>query len=173
MIHPIKHFFTITRHRHKVIALGFRCGIGFQVLFHDLSKYGPKEFFTGMKYYRGTMSPNAVERSIFGYSKAWLHHKGRNKHHFEYWTDYNPSTGAYEPVEMPIKYIKEMFCDRIAATKVYLKKSYCDSSAFEYYKNHNDQMALAPKTRDILEQWLTMLVQDGEKSTLKYIKNVK
>ena len=82
-MHPIKHFITITHHRHKVIAHCFKAGIGFQGLFHDLSKYTFTEFRPGAKYYQGTRSPNEKERELFGYSLARIHHKGRNKHHFE------------------------------------------------------------------------------------------
>ena len=121
---PIKHFITITKHRHAVIRHGYKAGIFFQSLFHDLSKYSLSEFISGAKYYKGTKSPNEMEREIFGYSKAWLHHKGRNKHHFEYWFDYNPNTKRNEPVKMPIKYVKEMFCDRVAASKIYQGKNY-------------------------------------------------
>ena len=89
MIHPIKHFVTITKHRHLVIKHCFKAGVFWQGLRHDLSKYSFTEFIPGMKYYAGTHSPNETERAKFGYSLAWIHHKGRNKHHFEYWTDYN------------------------------------------------------------------------------------
>ena len=44
----------------------------------------------GAKYYQGNRSPNEIERREKGYSAAWLHHKGRNKHHLEYWIDYSP-----------------------------------------------------------------------------------
>ena len=98
MIHPIKHFKTITKHRHVVIVHCFKAGVFWQGLRHDLSKYSPTEFIPGMKYYAGTHSPNETERAEFGYSLAWIHHKGRNKHHFEYWTDYNPKSKVVEPV---------------------------------------------------------------------------
>ena len=119
MSHPFRHYRTITKHRHRVIAHCFRAGIGFRGLFHDLSKYSPTEFLPGAKYYQGTRSPNEREREALGYSAAWMHHKGRNRHHFEYWTDLNMQTKRYEPVKMPVRYVKEMFCDRVAASKIY------------------------------------------------------
>ena len=81
----IKHFCTITRHRLLVCKHCFKLGLYWQGLTHDLSKYSPEEFWTGVRYYQGDRSPNAAEREVIGFSKAWLHHKGRNKHHFEYW----------------------------------------------------------------------------------------
>ena len=83
----IKHFCTITRHRLLVCKHCFKLGLYWQGLTHDLSKYSPEEFWTGVRYFQGDRSPNAAEREVIGFSKAWLHHKGRNKHHFEYWID--------------------------------------------------------------------------------------
>ena len=79
----------------------FRAGIPIQGLKHDLSKYSPVEFLPGAKYYQGNKSPNVAERIDKGYSSAWLHHKGRNKHHYEYWNDINPKSLKIEP-EKPI-----------------------------------------------------------------------
>jgi hypothetical protein len=99
MWHMIKHFNTITKHRHKVIVHCFKAGILWQGLRHDLSKYSPTEFLEGAKFYLGYKSPTEEARAVNGYSKAWMHHKGRNKHHFEYWTDYNPKTKRCEAVK--------------------------------------------------------------------------
>ena len=96
----------------------FRVGLYRQGLAHDLSKYMPSEFWVGVKYYQGTQSPNNAERDVLGYSSAWLHHKGRNKHHYEYWLDYGIHAGdGIVPVPMPKRYIVEMFIDRVAASK--------------------------------------------------------
>ena len=84
-----RHFCTITKHKFLVMGGCFRVGLIRQGLTHDLSKYSPTEFLTGMRYYQGTRSPNAAEREDKGYSDAWMHHKGRNRHHYEYWTDMN------------------------------------------------------------------------------------
>lgn len=165
-----KHFVTITHHRHLVIKTCFKIGIGLQGLRHDLSKYSPVEFFEGAKYFEGDKSPTEKARRNNGYSKAWMHHKGRNKHHFEYWTDINPNTRRYEPVIMPIRYVKEMFADRIAASKTYLKKKYNDQSPLDYYNNHLARDKMHPHTADLLEKWLKMLASKGEKETFKYIK---
>ena len=170
--HPIKHFRTITKHRHKVIYYCFKAGIGFQGLFHDLSKYSPTEFIPGAKYYLGTRSPNEKERELFGYSLAWMHHKGRNKHHFEYWVDINPQTKRYEPVPMPLRYITEMFCDRVAACKIYRGKDYTDSSALEYFLRGNARSKMHTETADMLEEWLRMLSEKGEKETFAHIKRI-
>ena len=156
-MHIIKHFITITHHRHLVIRHAFKVGIGFRGLFHDLSKYSFVEFFNGAKYYKGDMSPTEYERMDIGYSKAWLHHKGRNKHHLEYWFDISNVSHKYEAVEMPIKYLKEMFCDRIAASKTYLKKEYKDSSPYDYFMTHQGKALMNIKSASLMEEWLYML----------------
>lgn len=172
MPHPFKHFCTITKHRHRVIAHCFKAGIGFQGLFHDLSKYAPVEFAAGAKYYQGTRSPNERERELFGYSAAWMHHKGRNRHHFEYWNDLNPKTKMYEPVRMPTRYVKEMFCDRVAASKIYQGKAYTDAHPLSYFLRGNARAKMHPDTADLLEDWLRRLERDGEKSTFAYLRGI-
>ncbi len=166
----IRHFATITRHRHRVIAHCFRAGIGWQGLRHDLSKYTPAEFTAGAKYYQGTRSPNEVERELFGYSPAWLHHKGRNRHHFEYWTDYNPQTKTVEPVKMPLKYVAEMFCDRVAASKIYQGDNYTAQHPLDYFMRGKPRRRIHPETSDLLESWLKILAEQGEDAAFAAIR---
>lgn len=173
MYHPIKHFITITKHRHKVIAHCRSAGILWQGLRHDLSKYGPTEFISGAKYYVGTRSPNEAEREEKGYSKAWLHHKGRNRHHYEYWQDAIPKEGKpLAPVEMPLNYVAEMFCDRVAASKIYKGKDYTDASAWEYYAQNKDKLPIHPKTKAVLEEWLILLKEQGEAAAFNEVRRV-
>ncbi len=172
MGHPFKHFCTITHHRHLVIVYCFRAGIGFQGLFHDLSKYSPREFWAGSKFYQGTRSPTEAERETLGDSAAWMHHKGRNRHHFEYWTDVNPKTKQYEPVRMPIRFVKEMLCDRIAASRTYQGKKYTDAFPLAYFLSGTARKRMHPDTANLLEGWLRMLAEKGEKETLKRIKKI-
>ena len=172
MSHPIKHLRTICHHRHLVIRHCFMAGIGFQGLFHDLSKFSPSEFFVGAKYYEGTRSPNEAERSLFGYSAAWLHHKGRNRHHFEYWNDVNIETKRYEPVEMPMRYLKEMFCDRVAASKTYQGENYTDEHPINYFLRGNAKLSMHKNTAEILESWLLMLKVRGEEETFRHIRSI-
>ncbi len=170
MVKAIKHFITITKHRHKVIAHCKKAGIFWQGLKHDLSKYSPAEFIVGAKHYLGTRSPNEAEREKYGYSKAWLHHKGRNRHHFEYWTDYNKATRRVEPVKMPYNYLAEMFCDRVAASKIYNKDSYTDAHPLAYFERSKNTRFIHPETSNELEELLVMLKEKGEDTTFAYLK---
>lgn len=170
-----KHFKTITYHKYLVFSGCLQVGLVWQGLIHDLSKYSPTEFFVGAKYYQGHRSPNNAEREDKGYSLAWLHHKGRNKHHYEYWIDYALKKSPYGmvPVAMPVRYIVEMVMDRIAASKVYCGKQYTDASPLEYYNRNLEPAPLHEKTQYLLELLLNMLAQKGEKETFAYIrKNV-
>ena len=127
MANPIGHLKTINKHRHAVIKNCFRAGIP-------------------LKYYAGSRSPNELERNDKGYSEAWLHHKGRNKHHFEYWTDYNLARKCVMPIKMPLKYVIEMFCDRVAASKTYMKDKYTDAYPLEYFERGKSTRSIDPET---------------------------
>ena len=169
----LAHFNTITRHRQLVRHYCFMAGLYWQGLTHDLSKYAPVEFLVGAKYFQGNKSPNNAEREATGLSKAWLHHKGRNKHHFEYWIDYSMKDFPEFPLagmKMPKRYVVEMFCDRIAACKVYQKEKYTDASALEYYLSRNDRFYMHEKTAAALEAILRDIAKRGEKAVFADLK---
>ena len=167
-----EHFKTITYHRYLVMQGCFKVGLYKQGLLHDLSKYSPSEFLVGAKYYQGDRSPNNAERENIGYSSSWLHHKGRNKHHYEYWLDYSTRNipGGMAPAPMPDKYIVEMLMDRIAACKVYHKGHYTDQDPLIYYESGKDPAPLHEKTKALLELLLHKLAKEGEEKTFRYIK---
>ena len=165
-----QHFKTITTHKLLVMGGCFRVGLYWQGLTHDLSKYSPTEFWVGARYYQGNRSPNAAEREEKGYSEAWMHHKGRNRHHYEYWTDMNRETRKYESVAMPRKYLVEMVMDRRAACLVYQGKNYKDDSALIYFDRSLEKELMHPDTRQQLRYILTMLAESGEKETFRYLR---
>lgn len=168
----LRHLHTINHHRMLVCKFCFRVGLYRQGLMHDLSKYNPVEFMTGVRYFQGYRSPNAAERLDKGYSSAWLHHKGRNKHHLEYWIDYSLDEGTpLAGMKMPVPYVVEMFCDRMAACKTYQKEKYTDASPLAYYEHSKTHYLLHPETRELLETMLTMLAEKGEDQTFDYIRH--
>ena len=166
-----QHFKTITHHRWLVRRGCFRVGLYWQGLTHDLSKYSPTEFMVGAKYFQGTRSPNAAEREDKGYSESWMHHKGRNRHHYEYWTDMNRQTLTYTAVPMPRKYLVEMVMDRRAACLVYQGKNYKDDSALIYFMKSRERELMHEQTRQELGYILTMLAEQGEEVTFRYLKD--
>ena len=166
-----QHLKTILHHKGMVRKGCFRVGLYRQGIMHDWSKYSPVEFLVGCKYYQGTRSPNNAERSDKGYSSAWLHHKGRNKHHLEYWIDYAGENGEMSGMRMPKKYVVEMFIDRIAASKNYQKEKYTDKSPLEYYEKHGDcHYIIHKETQRLLEKLLRMLSEEGEEKVFRYIR---
>lgn len=167
-----KHFKTITYHKWLVLRGCFQVGLYRQGLLHDMSKYSPTEFWVGARYFQGDRSPNNAEREEKGYSAAWLHHKGRNRHHYEYWIDYSihDVEGGMSPVPMPDKYIVEMLMDRIAASRVYLGDKYTDSAPLEYFRKGKNSPVMHTYTKEKIEFLLKLLAEKGEKETFRYIR---
>ncbi len=170
------HLRTITRHHNLVMGYCFRAGLIRQGLMHDLSKLSPEEFLVGAKYYQGTRSPNNAEREATGMSRAWLHHKGRNKHHFEYWIDYDkdPKSGnGLAGMQMPRRYVAEMIFDRVSASRVYQGDKYTDRHPLEYYLKSKERCwFIHETTKRQMEFLLTMWAEKGEDYTIAYIRNV-
>lgn len=167
----IGHLKTVNRHKLLVMEYCFRAGLYKQGLLHDLSKYSPAEFLTGVRYFQGDKSPNTAERAELGYSKAWLHHKGRNKHHIEYWIDYAPKGDhKMSGIEMPVRYVVEMFCDRIAACRVYNGDRYTDADPYAYYLRSHEHYMIHPETDRLLRRLLIILRDHGEETAFRYIR---
>lgn len=167
----LSHLKTIHHHRRLVLRYCFRLGLYRQGLTHDLSKYSPTEFRVGARYFQGDQSPNNVERKVRGYSSAWLHHKGRNKHHFEYWIDYSLNESSpLAGMEMPVRYVAEMFCDRVAASRTYRREAYRDRDPYDYYMRSRSHYVMHPHTRELLERMLISLKDNGEDATFRMIR---
>ncbi len=166
------HLGVVMRHRRRVIAHCKKAGIFWRGLRHDLSKYSPTEFFAGVKYYQGFRSPNDAQREDNGYSAAWMHHKGRNRHHFEYWTDYDAKTKQIVPIEMPKRYVAEMFCDRLAASKIYNGENYTDREPLNYFLKAKGVRVIHPATSDLLEHLLTLLANEGEAAAFSAVRQM-
>lgn len=167
----LEHLKTVMHHKKLVRQGCFKVGLYRQGLFHDMSKFSPTEFLVGCKYYQGDRSPNNGEREEKGLSYSWLHHKGRNKHHMEYWIDFG--LGTDQPVagmKMPTRYVVEMFFDRVAASKTYNKEKYADDLPLKYYNNGKKYHVIHPESKELLEKMLTMLAEKGEEETCRYIK---
>lgn len=166
------HLHTINAHKLMVMKHCFRVGLYKQGLLHDLSKYTPVEFIPGVIYFQGDRSPNNAQREAEGCSTAWLHHKGRNKHHYEYWIDYSLNTDkVLAGMKMPVNYVVEMFCDRVAASKIYYGDKYTDSTSLEYYNKGHSHYVIHPESDALLKKLLTMLAAKGEDYTFRYIRH--
>jgi len=166
------HFRTITKHKILVMKECFAVGLYWQGVTHDLSKYTWTEFHIGCQYYQGSRSPNNAEREALGFSSAWLHHKGRNKHHYEYWLDYDISgKKLLSGTKMPVRYVVEMFLDRVAASKIYRGDEYKEDDALIYFLESRDHSLMHEDTKKILLSLLKRLALTGEEATFDYIRN--
>lgn len=164
------HLKTVHMHRKLVRQHCFACGLYRQGLTHDLSKYMPGELIPSIRYYQGWRSPYPYEKELKGYSLGWLHHKGRNLHHWEYWYDTFPDQG-WVPVKMPDIYLAESICDRIAACKTYHKEDYRDSDALEYFLAKPDAQYMHADTAASMEKILRMVAEKGEAEAFAYVRN--
>ena len=71
---------------------------------------------------------------------------------------------------MPLNYVIEMFCDRVAASKIYQGDKYTDSHPIEYFRRGRDARVIHQETSDMLEKLLVMLKEKGEDETFRYIR---
>lgn len=160
----LKHFCVITHHKWVVLKLCIKAGIPIRGLLHDLSKYSPTEFIPGVRYFaQGKGSPISKEKSEMGYSKAWLHHKGRNKHHSQYWYDSNAKVSM--PI-MPYKYACEMICDKLAAGIVYQGKNWTKEYQLTYWEKEKGSSLLNEKLQNFVNKILTQVAENGIDSTI-------
>lgn len=164
----IKHFILITKHKWLVGKLCIKAGQPFRGLMHDWSKYSLIEFWESVHYYDGTRSPINVCWEEKGYSEAWLHHKGRNKHHYEYW--YDPKAPEKMPV-IPYPYVIEMVCDRVAAGIVYEGKNFKQDEPLRFLEKEQKDGEISPFINEKIEKFLmkvfTQMSENGIEETLK------
>ena len=165
----IGHFKVITKHRLLVLKLCIKVGEPWRGLVHDLSKYSPTEFWEGVKYFSGKHSPITDCKRAEGYSKAWLHHRGRNKHHTDYWIDL--SAPDKSPI-IPYKYVAEMLCDKLAAGIIYAGKNWTKEYELQYWLYERDKTLVNDQIEKLITDFLTQVSEVGiDKALTK--KNVK
>lgn len=157
-----KHTALVARHRYCVFVYCCRAGIPWRGFVHDLSKFSPEEFFESVRWYQGNRSPIGVCRRQCGMSYAWLHHKGRNKHHLEYWLDGD----CTEQPLMPYKYAVECICDKLAATRVYNGKNYNPEKLLNHWYKYGNRVGANPKTMKFLEAVFVEIAERGEKNVI-------
>lgn len=160
-----RHMHTVTKHRFIVFMLSCKAGIPWRGFIHDLSKYSPTEFWPSVKYYHdGNKSPLLVQREEEGISTAWLHHKGRNKHHIEYWYDAYAKEKA--PV-IPYKYFCEMICDKLSASITYEGKNWKNDSELKYWREkERERDEYNEKTRKALDEVFVQVSENGINKTI-------
>lgn len=138
------HFKKICIHKFWVAHYCFKCGLYWQGITHDLSKFSWTEFWESVKYYQGTSSPINAAKAHKGFSLAWQHHKGRNPHHYEYWTDnYDAGTTT---IEMPYKYAVELVCDYLGAARAYMGDAFTYTGELKWWRMKAKSAKIHPHT---------------------------
>lgn len=163
------HFRTITKHKIGVGILCCKCGIPYLGFMHDWSKYSWVEFSSGVKYFQGNRSPIDREKEVLGYASGWLHHKGRNRHHWEYWIDLDRE-GKLMGSPIPNKYIVEMFCDRVVASAIYNPKDTSRKGALNYFLAGEKRYIMDEKSKELLYTLLKKYADEGLDVTRNFIK---
>jgi hypothetical protein len=167
-----KHFKTVTLHRYWVFRHCCKAGIPIAGLLHDLSKYSPTEFNEGGKYYSGSRSPIDECKYNNGYSMGWLHHKGRNPHHYEYWQDEFDS-GATVHIQMPYRYAIEMVCDMLAASKVYNGKDFTYEKFYDYWlAKKKKPVAMHPQTLYFVQEMIHTMYVENSDDCLRKVRSI-
>lgn len=158
--HFLKHLHTVNRHRFHVFVNCVRCGIPLRGLLHDLSKYSPTEFIISARNYTGVRSPIANERKEeFGYSKVFIHHTRRNRHHYEYWVDV--TTGDIILIPMPYPFALECCCDMISASMVYNGKKFTRDMPLQFFLRVKEKSMMHSATKTFIQMVLESYRDSG------------
>ena len=148
-----KHFVLITKHKGYVFKNCWKAGLIWRGIKHDLSKYSPTEFIESIKYFTGDKSPIDNCKAHKGYSKAWMHHKGRNTHHYEYYVDNCDNGGV--AIQMPFKDAVELICDYLGAGQAYMKKDFSYEAEYEWWQNKKSKpLLMHNQTKIFIEKCL-------------------
>ena len=151
------HLRTVQTHRKWVRHYCFLAGIPWRGITHDLSKYSPVEFFESARYWDGISSPIERAKKDLGLSRAWQHHKGRNKHHWAYWTDkYSSGTVTYPMSE---KDFTEMVCDFLGAGRAYMGVDFTYAKEYDWWTRDKEtkNKGMNEKDKDAMETVLYTL----------------
>lgn len=169
------HLDTVLTHKRWVFRYASILGYTWRGLIHDMSKFSPVEFFESVKYWDGKRSPILAAKEDMGMSYGWLHHKGRNKHHYEYWVD-NINDGG-KPIKMPFKYVIEMVCDWLSACRTYEnEKKNVFRREYAWWKACAGMVKIHDETKRLINKilWNLMEYQGAnnlsERETLKIVK---
>lgn len=161
-----KHLKTVLKHKYYVAKYCFKAGLYWQGLVHDLSKFSPVEFFESVKYYQGTSSPIDACKKDKGFSNAWLHHKGQNKHHYEYWQD-NFDRGTTH-LEMPFKYALEMVCDYLGAGHAYSGKNFTLAGELKWWENKkSNPIAMHENTFAFVDEMMKTIAEENSLDAIR------
>lgn len=171
MVNACKHLKVVLTHKYYVAKYCFKAGLYWQGIVHDLSKLSPEEFMESVRYFHGTISPITISKEKNGWSKAWMHHKGRNKHHYEYWQD--EFDAGTKHLDMPFRYVLELLCDYLGAGHAYNGKDFTLQGELMWWKGRNKdgKVAMSPLTWDFVDTMFKTMARENSTDALKPSRN--
>jgi len=176
----VRHFLLVTKHKAFVFLYCCYAGYPWRGFMHDWSKYSPVEFIESVRFFNGRRSPVGLARELEGYSYAWLCHKGRNKHHFEFWSDVvdesgaaAPNYGQFYPLPMPFPFALEMICDTISASRAYNGKKFSYKALFDWSRRRASvPLNMHPSTRRFFDAIYQEMRDEGNCKALRRAKEI-
>lgn len=145
MVKLLKLLRRVIIHKFWVAYYCFQLGLYWQGITHDFSKFSLTEIKGALKYWNDSKSSLAYEKELNGYSATFLHHRGRNPHHYEYWIHSLDEGGV--PAEMPRKYVLELICDYLAACRTYGGDP---RKEIDWWLKVSPKMKMHPKTKEYI-----------------------
>ena len=161
------HLKKIFIHKWWVFYYCCKLRIPWQGIMHDISKFSWTELKESIKYYQGDKSPIPIAKKENGYSEAWQHHKGRNKHHFEYWIDFTDKDIKIIP--MPYKYVLELIADYLGAFRAY--NGYMNfEEEYQWWLKKSEQIEfMNPATKSFITQIFRYIHYNND--NINYVNN--
>ena len=161
------HTWTILRHKFWVFRYCVTAGIPWQGFMHDWSKFSRLEFWEGVRYYCGRYSPIlSCKVQNHGFSMAWIHHHGRNLHHYEAWHD-DFDRGVH-PIDMPYPYAVEMLCDFLGAGHAYLRGAFTYQKEYDGWQAKRARgVAMTEPMKDFVEGTLRRIAAENRLDALR------
>ncbi len=163
----VGHTLTVLRHKFWVFRYCVTAGIPWQGICHDLSKFSRMEFWESVRYYNGRYSPILVCKLVNdGFSLAWLHHHGRNLHHYEAWHD-DFDRGVH-PIDMLYPYAVEMVCDFLGAGHAYLRGAFTYQKEYEWWQGKRRRgVAMTAHMQEFVEGTLKRIAEENSLAALR------
>ena len=116
------------------------------ILQHDMSKYQGDEFYG----YCNHWYPCEGYTDDSSYDEAWMLHKHRNPHHWQYWVTLHDDGSVY-PLDMNFKSVCNMLCDWSS-----FQYTEDGGTAKDWYESEGSSMILSDNTRATVERILRL-----------------
>lgn len=153
----------IVIHKFWVAYYCFQLGLYWQGITYDLSKFSLTEIKGALKYWNDFKSSLAYEKELNGYSETFLHHRGHNPHHYEYWIHSLDEGGV--AAEMPRKYALELICDYLAACRTYRGNP---KEEYKWWEEHSPKMKIHRRTKQYLNRIFLNFSHNSLKQAVKF-----